>query len=195
MATTENQNATAVAAPSRPAAAKKEGASKGKSPGGGKTRREFNWLALAWTAFTAASVAGLTATMRFMFPNVLFEPPTLFKAGLPESYKPGEVDERFKEKYGVWIVRTEDNIMYALIAICTHLGCPPNWLSAEQKFKCPCHGSGYYKSGINFEGPTPRPLERAKITLGDDGQLVIDKNRKFQWEKGEWKDPESFLKL
>ena len=94
----------------------------------GSTRREFNWLMLAWTAFTAATAAGLTATFRFMFPNVLFEPPTVFKAGFPESYKPGEVDERFKEKYGVWVVRNEDNLMYALIAICTHLGCPPNWL-------------------------------------------------------------------
>ena len=40
-------------------------------------------------------------------------------------------------------------------AVCTHLGCTPNWLEAEQKFKCPCHGSGFYKDGINFEGPAP----------------------------------------
>ncbi len=183
-------------APSAPAPGKTgAGAAAAKPESQGKTRREFNWLALAWTAFTAASVAGLTATMRFMFPNVLFEPPTVFKAGSPDSYKPGEVDERFKQKYGVWIIRAEDNTMYALIAICTHLGCPPNWLAAEQKFKCPCHGSGYYKSGINFEGPTPRPLERARITLGEDGQIIVDKSRKFQWEKGEWTDPDSFLKL
>ncbi len=169
--------------------------SKPKSEDNAVTRRQFNWLAVAWTAFAAASVAGLTATMRFMFPNVLFEPPTVFKAGFPDSYKPGEVDERFKEKNGVWIIRTDDNIIYVLIAICTHLGCPPNWLPAEQKFKCPCHGSGYYKSGINFEGPTPRPLERCKVTIGDDGQLVIDKGRKFLYEKGEWKDPEAFVKL
>jgi cytochrome b6-f complex iron-sulfur subunit len=167
-----------------------------QKPAGEKvTRREFNWLALAWTAFSAATVAGLAATFRFMFPNVLFEPPTVFKAGTPDSYKPGDVDERFKEKYGVWIVRTEQNTLYVLSTVCTHLGCPPNWLAAEQKFKCPCHGSGYYKSGINFEGPTPRPLERFKVTLGDDGQILVDKNRKFQYEKGEWKDPESYLRL
>jgi len=185
--TPPRKTAPAVSPP--PAAKPAEGAA------AAVTRREFNWLAVAWTAFTAASVAGLTATMRFMFPNVLFEPPTVFKAGLPDSYKPGEVDERYKEKYGVWIVRTEENSIYVLSTVCTHLGCPPNWLPAEQKFKCPCHGSGYYKSGINFEGPTPRPLERFKVTLADDGQLVVDKNRKFQYEKGEWKDPESFLKL
>jgi cytochrome b6-f complex iron-sulfur subunit len=85
--------------------------------------------------------------------------------------------------------------MYAISAICTHLGCTPNWLSAENKFKCPCHGSGFYMSGINFEGPAPRPLERVKIALGDDGQVVIDKGRTFKQEAGQWNDPESFLRL
>ena len=86
-------------------------------------------------------------------------------------------------------------MIYALIAICTHLGCTPNWLSEEQKFKCPCHGSGYYKSGINFEGPTPRPLERAAISLASDGQILVDKNVMFRFEKGEWNNPGSFLKV
>jgi len=196
MAPNESESVTPGApVPAKPGPAHAAPKTETKKEGERVTRREFNWLALAWTAFTAASVAGLTATFRFMFPNVLFEPPTLFKAGFPESYKPGDVDDRFLEKQGVWIIRGEDGIMYALIAICTHLGCPPNWLPAEQKFKCPCHGSGYYKSGINFEGPTPRPLERARIVIGDDGQIIVDKSRKFQYEKGEWKDPESFLKI
>ena len=82
-----------------------------------------------------------------------------------------------------------------IIGVCTHLGCTPNWLEAEQKFKCPCHGSGYYKTGVNFEGPTPRPLERYAISLADDGQILVDKSRKFQEEKGEWDNPAAFLKL
>ena len=45
-------------------------------------------------------------------------------------------------------------------------------LSAENKFKCPCHGSGFRTTGINFEGPAPRPLERARIVLADDGQIL-----------------------
>ena len=127
-----------------------------------------------------------------MFPNVLFEPKTSFKAGPPDDYEIGKVDERWKEKYGVWIVRTAEGL-YALSVICTHLGCTPNWLDNEQKFKCPCHGSGFYKSGINFEGPAPRPLERFRISLADDGQILIDKSKKFQQEKGEWNNSESFL--
>ena len=158
-------------------------------------RRSFlRWLAVGWIAFGAASAAGLTAMGRFMFPNVLFEPPTSFKAGYPEDFTPGAVDLRFKEKFGVWIIR-EERGMYALIAVCTHLGCSPNWLPNDEKFKCPCHGSGFYKSGINFEGPAPRPLERARIALADDGQVLIDKGRKFQYEKGQWEDPDSYLTL
>jgi cytochrome b6-f complex iron-sulfur subunit len=157
------------------------------------TRRGFfPWLGAAWLAFTAG-FAMIGATIgRFFFPNVLFEPPSTFKAGFPTEYEVGVVDERFKAKFGVWIVRDEHSI-YALSTVCTHLGCPPNWLSAERKFKCPCHGSGFYITGINFEGPAPRPLERYKIAVGDDGQLVIDKNLKFQFEKGQWSNPESFV--
>lgn len=155
----------------------------------------FSWAAVGWVGFTAA-IGGCVSTFnRFMFPNVLYEPPTSFKVGRPEDFGEGIVDERFKESNGVWIVNSGGSL-YALIAICTHLGCPPNWLEAQNKFKCPCHGSGYYKDGINFEGPTPRPLERAKIFLDpDDGQIVVDKSQIFQWEMGQWEDPESFIQV
>jgi cytochrome b6-f complex iron-sulfur subunit len=161
------------------------------------TRRA--WMGLAWGAFSAASAAALAATGRFMFPNVLNEPPQQFKVGFPNEYGMG-VDERWKEKFGIWLVRTPDDLVahasgfYALISTCTHLGCTPNYLAAENKFKCPCHGSGFRTTGINFEGPAPRPLERARVVLADDGQILVDKSRKFQYELGQWTDPEAFLK-
>ena len=162
--------------------------------GKGLSRRLFVWsLPVGWAAFSAATAASLVATTRFLFPNVLFEPPQSFMAGFPSEFNVGEVDVRFKDAYGVWIVREADGF-YALIATCTHLGCSPNWLPAENKFKCPCHGSGFYMSGKNFEGPAPRPLERARVVLADDGQLLVDKSTKFQEEKGEWTKTEAFLK-
>jgi cytochrome b6-f complex iron-sulfur subunit len=161
---------------------------------GAFTRRLFLWsLPVGWTAFAAASAAGLIATARSLFPNVLFEPPQAFKAGFPGEYNAGEVDVRWKDAFGVWIVRTNEGF-YALIAVCTHLGCSPNWLPAENKFKCPCHGSGFYRTGVNFEGPAPGPLERARVVLSDDGQILVDKSVKFQQEKGEWSNAEAFLK-
>ena len=155
-----------------------------RSPLRGEPTRRGVLLA-AWGAFTAGSVAMLGAWGRFMFPNVLYEPPQEFNAGYPEEFAVDQVDERFKATYGVWIVR-ESKGFYVLSTVCTHLGCTPNWLSSDEKFKCPCHGSGFIKSGINIEGPAPRPLERYKITLAEDGQLLIDKNTKFQEEKGQW---------
>ena len=156
------------------------------------------WMGLAWGSFTAATAGCLAATGRFMFPNVLNEPPQQFTIGFPDEYGEG-VDERWKDRFGVWVVRTafddyhEASGFYALLVTCTHLGCTPNWLSAESKFKCPCHGSGFRPTGINFEGPAPRPLERARIVLAEDGQIMIDKARKFQEELGQWTDPEAFL--
>ena len=158
------------------------------------SRRDFNWLAVAWTFFAASAGAGLTAMGRFLFPNVLTEPPSSFKVGVPTDFAIGAVDVRFKEKFRVWVVRNEQG-MYALSSICTHLGCTPNWLEAETKFKCPCHGSGFYMSGVNFEGPAPRPLERVAISLADDGQVLIDKGRTFKQEAGQWEDPAAFLSL
>ena len=158
------------------------------------------WLGLSWGAFTAATAGCLAATGRFMFPNVLNEPPQQFTIGFPDEYVDG-VDERWKDRFGIWIVRTTfDSVQeapgfYALFTICTHLGCTPNWLAAENKFKCPCHGSGFRPTGINFEGPAPRPLERTRIVMAEDGQILIDKSRKFQMELGQWTDPESFLEV
>jgi len=191
----------APATPVSPKPAAKAAPAAGKDAKAGMPRRSFlNWMTLAWTAFTASMLAAGTATARFMFPNVLFEPPSTLKLGFPNEIQVGQVDERFKPK-GVWLVRTAFDQwanaggIFALSTVCTHLGCTPNWLEAEQKFKCPCHGSGYYKTGVNFEGPTPRPLERFAISLADDGQILVDKSKKFQEEKGEWNNPQAFLKL
>lgn len=194
----QSEGTSAEAGEEKPAAPAKAPA---KAPTKAPAKREqevsrrgfFSWAAVAWVGFSAAIGGCLTAFNRFMFPNVLFEPPTSFKVGSPEDFPPGVVDERFKEANGVWVINDEGRI-FALIAICTHLGCPPNWLEAQNKFRCPCHGSGYYRSGVNFEGPTPRPLERARISISpDDGQIVIDKSQKFQWELGQWEDPKSFI--
>jgi cytochrome b6-f complex iron-sulfur subunit len=132
----------------------------------------------------------------FLFPRAPFDPKQVFKAGYPEEFPRDFVSEAFKKQFQVWIANVEyqgKRMIYALSTVCTHLGCTPNWLEADRKFKCPCHGSGFYPTGINFEGPAPRPLERFKVFIGDDGQLVVDKTKKFQQEKGEWENPDSYI--
>jgi cytochrome b6-f complex iron-sulfur subunit len=153
-------------------------------------------LAVGFTALSATMAAWTLGSVRFMFPNILREPPSRFSVGTPDKFPPGQVEERFKAQFGVWIVNAEYNgqqEIFALKSVCTHLGCTPNWLEAEQKFKCPCHGSGFYKDGINFEGPAPRPLERYAIGIASDGSIEVDKSRTFQQEMGAWDDPSCFL--
>jgi cytochrome b6-f complex iron-sulfur subunit len=167
-------------------------------------RRGFLELALGSfmaTGFTALSITGGLFGLglaRFMFPNVLAEPPSRFKVGFREGFPAGKVETKYVAQYGVWVVNSDVGGLqqiYALKTVCTHLGCTPNWLEAEQKFKCPCHGSGFYKDGVNFEGPAPRPLERYAIRVSDDGQLEVDKGRTFHEEQGQWADPDSYISV
>jgi cytochrome b6-f complex iron-sulfur subunit len=153
-------------------------------------------LAIGFVGLTTTFVLWTLGTVRFMFPNILREPPSRFSVGTPDKFPAGQVEERFKAQFGVWIVNAEYNGQQQIVAlksVCTHLGCTPNWLEAEQKFKCPCHGSGFYKDGINFEGPAPRPLERYAISIGSDGSIEVDKSKTFQEEMGAWNDPASFI--
>ncbi len=138
---------------------------------------------------------GMTACIvRFFFPRVLFEPSPIFKAGFPEEYPVGMVNTKYKAKYGVWIVRESEGF-YALLSVCTHLGCTPVWFASENRFKCPCHGTTFTREGINYEGPAPRPLERLKITLAEDGQILVDKRKRFRQEKDEWQEPGAMLQV
>ena len=157
------------------------------------SRKDFLSLS-GWVLVISVIMASVVAFMRFMFPRVIFKSKDSFKAGLPDEYPVGAVSEKFIKSQRVWIVRTEDGF-YALFAKCTHLGCIPRWLESEDKFKCPCHGSGFHRNGVNFEGPAPRALERMKVTLTEEGDLLIDKNIKFLFEKGEWEKNDAFLKV
>lgn len=155
-------------------------------------------LAVGFVSLAVTNLLWVLGLARFMFPNVRIEPPTRFKVGFPDDFAPGQVETKFKAQFGVWVVRYEyegQPEIYALKTVCTHLGCTPNWLEGEQKFKCPCHGSGFYKDGVNFEGPAPRPLERYAIAIADDGQLEVDKSRKFNEELGQWNDPASYVSV
>ncbi len=151
-------------------------------------------LATGWVAFGAGlGVACGPAFGRFMMPNVLEEPDPRVRVGKLQRYlemAPGDVNEDYKSQ-GIWMIREEERIA-ALNIICTHLGCIPNWLPNDRKFKCPCHGSGYKPTGINFEGPTPRPLERFRIFV-EDGIVVVDKSKKYQHELGQWEQVGSYL--
>ncbi|HXF04450.1 MAG TPA: Rieske 2Fe-2S domain-containing protein [Blastocatellia bacterium] len=149
---------------------------------------------LVWTSVVGFLTANFLMFLRFFFPRALFEPSTVFRIGYPSDFAPG-VDTRFQDKYRIWVVRTADRL-FVIYARCTHLGCTPNWSQGENKFKCPCHGSGYDMEGINFEGPAPRPMDRAKVELDAEGQIVVDVSKLYSWPKGgpnQFNEPGSYI--
>jgi cytochrome b6-f complex iron-sulfur subunit len=149
---------------------------------------------LVWVTVTGFLGAWFIAFLRFFLPRTLFEPPTVFKIGYSSDYALG-VDTKWQQKYRIWVDRTPDRV-FVIYARCTHLGCTPDWKASENKFKCPCHGSGYDSEGVNFEGPAPRPMDRAHVELAPDGQIIVDTSRLYQWPKGQpskFNDPGAFL--
>ena len=151
---------------------------------------------LVWSCVAAFLGAWFIAFFRFFLPRTLFEPNTVFKIGYPSDYALG-VDTKWQQKYRIWVDRTPDRL-FVIYARCTHLGCTPDWKPSENKFKCPCHGSGYDSEGVNFEGPAPRPMDRAHVDVAPDGQIVVDVSRLYQWPKGQpshFNDPGAFLNV
>jgi cytochrome b6-f complex iron-sulfur subunit len=150
--------------------------------------------------FVMASVLGFLGVnflmfLRFFFPRALYEPKTTFKIGYPADFGFG-VDTKFQNQFRIWVVRNTEGI-FVIYAVCTHLGCTPDWKPSEHKFKCPCHGSGYDSEGINFEGPAPRPMDRAHVELDPEGEIVVDVSHLYQWPKGErsqFNDPGAILR-
>ncbi|ODS31382.1 MAG: Rieske 2Fe-2S iron sulfur protein (cytochrome b6-F complex) [Candidatus Scalindua rubra] len=138
------------------------------------------------------SAIGLSIA-RFFFPRLLYEPPTKYKIGFLSEFTLG-VSEKFMKIKRIWVVREEDKL-YVIKAVCTHLGCTPFWLASEGKFKCPCHGSGFTPDGVNIEGPAPRPLERVKVAMAEDGQIIVDESVKYRGERGQWGRPGSFISV
>jgi cytochrome b6-f complex iron-sulfur subunit len=154
-----------------------------------RRRRRFVWVMV-----TGFLTAWFLAFFRFFLPRTLFEPNTVFKIGYPSEFALG-VDTKFQQKYRIWVDRTPDRL-FVIYARCTHLGCTPDWKPSENKFKCPCHGSGYDNEGINFEGPAPRPMDRAHLELAPDGQILVDTAKLYSWPKGQpthFNDPGAFL--
>lgn len=125
-----------------------------------------------WLGFWAALGGSALASFKYMIPSVLYEPPTTFKIGRIEDFGMG-VTDRLKKERQLWVVRDTDGL-YAMVSICRHLGCTPNWLGDQQQFFCPCHGSIYDISGNVLGGPAPRVLWRPAVRIDPtDGQIVV----------------------
>jgi len=120
-------------------------------------------------AGTGAAVFGY----EFLSPNVLYEPSSVVNAGKVDRYPLGSVTA--DPKAGLYVVHSPEGI-YAVSAVCTHLGCLTTWKPDVQMITCPCHGSKFHTDGTKIEGPAPTPLPWLKTQVSDEGDLLIDRS-------------------
>jgi cytochrome b6-f complex iron-sulfur subunit len=139
------------------------------------SRREF-FLRLGNTAVAVTVVGGSVVSFRYLWPNVVLEPPARFRAASLTQLVPGSVT--FDADRRVFIFRAKEGYLYAVSAVCTHLGCTARWKPEgiaghpEGVIACPCHGSIFSKKGDVLHGPAPRPLDRFGLSLEDEEVYV-----------------------
>lgn len=138
--------------------------------GSENTLSRRQWLALAGLGSSSAAVALMNATFfRSLDLDMLYEPSKLFRVGKPEHY-PLDSVVKLPDR-PVFICRDRDGL-YAISAVCTHLGCIVG--TSEDGFACPCHGSRYDPTGKVTRGPAPRNLPWWRMQYAPDGQVVVD---------------------
>jgi Rieske Fe-S protein len=138
-------------------------------PQGDEQRRDFLARAAFWT--TAGTLAfAAVGILRMPKPGVLPGKSSSIKIGPPGDY-PVSPDPVRVPGQNLFIVHDSDGF-WAVSAVCTHLGCIV--AQAGRGFACPCHGSKFAATGKVVQGPAPSPLAWFELSLGPDGQMVVD---------------------
>ncbi len=126
-------------------------------------------FAVGCVGMAAASGGFVAATLRYLVPNVLYEPSRRFDIGSPADFPQGSAT--FLPDRRLFVFNESDGF-YAISSVCTHLGC--NVKRAGPGFECPCHGSRYDASGNVVQGPAPKPLPWYALSLSPRAELVVD---------------------
>lgn len=119
----------------------------------------------------SAAVAALGA-LAFADLPLHNEATPVHKLGRPEDF--AHLTRRYFAGPRVFVGRDEGGL-YALSAVCTHLGCIVREEGAG--FACPCHGSRYDDDGRVVDGPAPRGLVPVRLLLAPNGWVYADLGR------------------
>lgn len=133
------------------------------------TRRDFLTKMGIGAVMLALGSLG-AAFAQFMQPNVTTPAPGPVEIGAAGEYAAGSLT--YIENARAYLGRDARGF-YAIVAVCTHLGCTPR-LDADA-FACPCHGSRFARDGQVLNGPATRALDRAFVGRAASGKLFIDR--------------------
>jgi cytochrome b6-f complex iron-sulfur subunit len=132
-------------------------------------RRDFLGLAALWAAGAAFIFAGI-GMLRLPKAAVLSSPAKKFRVTLPDSLPAGQA---FVPPGRAVAIFKDDDGVYAISTICTHLGCIVK--NTNEGFECPCHGSRFAPDGTVTKGPAPTALPWRKVT-GSGSDYVVDED-------------------
>jgi len=162
-----------------------------KEPKGADSSRRQAFVQLGLGSICVACAGASVFGYEFLAPNVLYEPSPITNAGKPDRYPLGSVTQDLQA--GIYIVHGPEGL-YAMSAVCTHLGCLTAWKPETGKIECPCHGSKFAvfqpagkTPGEKVDGPAPKPLPWLKMWLSDDGELIVDRSEEIR--------PETFVRV
>ena len=142
-----------------------------------KTSENLTRRALLKLSLGLSGVLSLFGLVKFLGYQSAPLQPVRFTLKTPAEYAAGSVTGVPEAR--AYILRDAKGL-YAISAICTHLGCTVN--KAGENFECPCHGSKYNGGGYLLKGPATAPLDRLELTLSSDGKVVVDTSKKVTVE-------------
>jgi len=149
------------------------GGQKSREQDSGEVTRRESFIKLGLGSLAVAGCGALAFGYEFLSPNVLYEPSPIANLGKPDRFPLDSVTA--DPVAGVYIIHAAEGL-YALSAICTHLGCFTAWKPELGIIACPCHGSKFNRLGVKIDGPAPKPLPRLKLSVGDEGELLVDRS-------------------
>ncbi|MEW5802107.1 MAG: Rieske 2Fe-2S domain-containing protein [bacterium] len=69
------------------------------------------------------------------------------------------------------VINTAEGL-FAMSAVCTHLGCIVQWDETSKEIVCPCHGAKYDLNGNVKSGPAPKPLTLVRASMAGDKIII-----------------------
>jgi len=135
------------------------------------SRRDFLGLSALW-ATAAALLFALFGSLRLPRAAVVPVPSRKFRVALPEALAAGEA---FVPPGRSVAVFRDDQGVFAISRVCTHLGCLVK--SEADGFHCPCHGSRFAPDGKVVKGPAPKALAWLSVTRVSAGTYLIDEGK------------------
>jgi cytochrome b6-f complex iron-sulfur subunit len=134
----------------------------------------MGWGFAVFTGITALAALFFTI-FRMPFPSLLPGKSSRFKIGRKQDFPEGTAKYFGDDQVYVF---ADGKGIYAISAVCTHLGCVVN--KDDNGFACPCHGSRYGPDGKVEKGAAPKDLPWYKINMLPSGQLEVDKKKIVQ---------------